>query len=466
MADIETFKQLVNQQYPQYKGLIDAYLSELGDVDYSDWTTEEMVSDFTAYAEYVIGDAFEECTCKDCDKEEENKIEESSAIGEWTDVDAANYADDFIATELQNCEDPANPSAEDVKFWLGKVLPEDDAFALEDLDKMSDDVLTRVKSILDEPILESKKLKESEAVKNTITFVYNYELKYSQWDVSDDSFRSFDDSVLFKYANSVDPDKEIEKMVAVDFEELGPEGLAQYISDKETDLQNSVESIVANFNAEKQQLFVTCTLKPGVDPEDLISYEDNVEHTVEDALKDYIDGQLSDGWGEGFEQQEIEMGTAYCVYNEDDEYDCEWFADESEAMSDCNSKNDYSESYEDDEDEVETASYDWCPVNVKATCSFWSHGSLLAKVLINGEDAVAVPVKESTELSEASQVVADEYCIQIQNLGKWYTVNWLGRPEGRPAVFNSEKEARNSNLYKRLAARELPVRITNNTDNE
>ena len=74
MADIETFKQLVNQQYPQYKDLIDAYLSELGDVDYSDWTTEEMVSDFIAYAEYVIGDAFEECTCKDCDKEEENKI--------------------------------------------------------------------------------------------------------------------------------------------------------------------------------------------------------------------------------------------------------------------------------------------------------------------------------------------------------------------------------------------------------
>lgn len=466
MADIETFKQLVNQQYPQYKGLIDAYLSELGDVDYSDWTTEEMVSDFIAYAEYVIGDAFEECTCKDCDNKEENKIEESSMTDEWTDVDAANYADDFIATELQNCEDPANPSAEDVKFWLGKVLPEDDAFALEDLDKMSGDVLTRVKSILDEPILESKKLKESEAVKNKITFVYNYELKYSQWDVSDDSFRSFDDSVLFKYVNSVDPDKEIEKMVAVDFEELGPEGLAQYISDKEVDLQNSVESIVANFNAEKQQLFVTCTLKPGVDPEDLISYEDNVEHTVEDALKDYIDSQLSDGWGEGFEQQEIEMGTAYCVYNEDDDYDCEWFADESEAMSDCNSKNDYSESYEDDGDEVETASYDWCPVNVKATCSFWSHGSLLTKVLINGEDADALPVKESTELSEASQVTADEYCIQIQNLGKWYTVNWLGRPEGRPAVFNSEKEARNSSLYKRLAARELPVRITNNTDVE
>lgn len=385
MADIETFKQLVNQQYPQYKGLIDAYLSELGDVDYSDWTTEEMVNDFTAYAEYVIGDAFEECTCKDCDKEE-NKIEESSITDEWTDVDAANYADDFIATELQNCEDPANPSAEDVKFWLGKVLPEEGVFALEDLDKMSNDVLARVKSILDEPILESKKLKESEAINNTITFVYNYELKYSQSDVSDDSFRSFDDSVLFKYINSVDPDEEIEEMVATDFEDLGPEGLAQYISDKENDLRNSVEYIVANFNAEKQQLFVTCTLKPGVDPKDIITYDGSAEYTVEDALKDYIDGQLSDGWGEGFEQQEIEMGTAYCVYNEDDDYDCEWFADEREAIDDCNSKNDYSENYESDEDEEESASYDWCPVNVKATCSFWSRGSLLAKVLINGED--------------------------------------------------------------------------------
>lgn len=386
MADIETFKQLVNQQYLQYKGLIDAYLSELGDVDYSDWTTEEMVSDFIAYAEYVIGDAFEECTCKDCDKEEENKIEESSATDEWTDVDAANYADDFIATELQNCEDPANPSAEDVKFWLGKVLPEEDVFALEDLDKMSNDVLTRVKSILDEPILESKKLKESEAVKNKITFVYNYELKYSQSDVSDDSFRSFDDSVLFKYINSVDPDEEIEEMVATDFEDLGPEGLAQYISDKEIDLQNSVESIVANFDAEKRQLFMICTLKPEVDPKDIITYDGSAEYTVEDALKDYIDDQLSDGWGEGFEQQEIEMGTAYCVYNEGDDYDCEWFADEREAMDDCNSKNDYSENYESDEDEEESASYDWCPVNVKATCSFWSRGSLLAKVLINGKD--------------------------------------------------------------------------------
>lgn len=465
MADIETFKQLVNQQYPQYKGLIDAYLSELGDVDYSDWTTEEMVNDFTAYAEYVIGDAFEECTCKDCDKEE-NKIEESGITDEWTDVDAANYADDFIATELQNCEDPANPSAEDVKFWLGKVLPEENVFALEDLDKMSNDVLVRVKSILDEPILESKKLKESEAVNNTITFVYNYELKYSQWDVSEDSFRSFDDSVLFKYINSVDPDEEIERMVAADFEELGPEGLAQYISDKEVDLRNSVEAIVGKFDTEKQQLFMICTLKPGVDPEDFISYEDNVEHTVEDALKDYIDGQLSDGWGEGFEQQEIEMGTAYCVYNEDDDYDCEWFADEREAMDDCNSKNDYSENYESDEDEEESASYDWCPVNVKATCSFWSRGSLLAKVLINGEDADALPVKESTELSEASQVTADEYCIQVQNQGKWFTVNQLGRPEGRPAVFNSEKEARKSKLYKKLTAKDRPVRITNNTDAE
>lgn len=385
MADIETFKQLVNQQYPQYKGLIDAYLSELGDVDYSDWTTEEMVNDFTAYAEYVIGDAFEECTCKDCDKEE-NKIEESSITDEWTDVDAANYADDFIATELQNCEDPANPSAEDVKFWLGKVLPEEGVFALEDLDKMSNDVLTRVKSILDEPILESKKLKESEAINNTITFVYNYELKYSQSDVSDYSFRSFDDSVLFKYINSVDPDEEIEEMVATDFEELGPEGLAQYISDKENDLRNSVEAIVGKFDAEKQQLFMICTLKPEVDPKDIITYDGSAEYTVEDALKDYIDGQLSDGWGEGFEQQEIEMGTAYCVYNEDDDYDCEWFADEREAMDDCNSKNDYSENYESDEDEEESASYDWCPVNVKATCSFWSRGSLLAKVLINGED--------------------------------------------------------------------------------
>ncbi len=371
-----------------------------------------------------------------------------------------------LYNQALNCEDPANPSAEDVKFWLGKVLPEEGVFALEDLDKMSNDVLTKVKSILDEPILESKKLKESEAINNTITFVYNYELKYSQWDVSDDSFRLFDDSVLFNYVDSVDPDEEIERMVAADFEELGPEGLAQYISDKEVDLRNSVEAIVGKFDTEKQQLFMICTLKPGVDPEDLISYEDNVEHTVEDALKDYIEGQLSDGWGEGFEQQEIEMGTAYCVYNEDDDYDCEWFADEREAMDDCRSKNDYSENYEDDEGEGENASYDWCPVNVKATCSFWSRGSLLAKVLINGEDADALPVRESTELSEASQVTADEYCIQVQNQGKWFTVNQFGRPEGRPAVFNSEKEARKSKLYKKLAAKDRPVRITNNTDEE
>lgn len=134
MADIETFKQLVTQHYPQYKGLVDAYISELGDVDYASWTTEEMLDDFVAYAEYTMGDAFNECTTEE--EKEDEKIEESIATDEWTDVDAANYADDFIATELQNCEDPANPTEEDVKFWLGKVLPEDGAFALEDLGEL------------------------------------------------------------------------------------------------------------------------------------------------------------------------------------------------------------------------------------------------------------------------------------------------------------------------------------------
>lgn len=467
MADIETFKQLVAQHYPQYKGLVDAYISELGDVDYASWTTEEMVDDFVAYAEYTMGDAFNECTATE--EKEDEKIEESAVTDEWTDVDAANYADDFIATELQNCEDPANPTEEDIKFWLGKVLPEEGAFAFEDLDKISTDVLTRVLTILEEPILESKKLKESEAAKNTITFVYNYELKYSQWDVSDNTFRSFDDSVLFKYVGSVDPDKEIERMVASEFEELGPTGLAEFIGDYEGDLQNCVESIIGRFDAKQQQLFMTCTLKPGVDPEDLIAYTDHVEHTVEEALKDYISGQLSDGWGEGFEQQEIEMGTAYCVYNENNEYDCDWFADERDAEADCEEKNESQESGYDDEDEEgyeeESDHYEWCPVNVKGYCSFWSRsGSLLAKTLINGVDADA-PVQESV-LSEASQVADDEYCIQIQVQGKWLTVNANGRPEGRPAVFKSEKEAKNSNLYKRLSVNDREIRITNNTDEE
>ncbi len=237
--------------------------------------------------------------------------------------------------------------------------------------------------------MNKRSLRESESQKNTVTFIFGYDIHYEDNNVGGKTFdQTFDDSCLYNGYGNPDPDKEVARMVEADFDEMGSTGLAQYIGDYEGELQDCVESIIGRFDVKKSHLEMKCVLKEGVDPHKEITYVNNSKKTVLEALKDYIGGQLSDGWGEGFEQQPIAVGTVYAVYSEDSDYDCEWFADERSAMSDCESKNDHSE-YEDDEDydESDYDHYDWTQDDITAYYSFWSSKfDTLRKVLINGLD--------------------------------------------------------------------------------
>lgn len=237
--------------------------------------------------------------------------------------------------------------------------------------------------------MNRRPLRESESQKNTVTFIFGYEIHYEDNNVGGRTFdQTFDDSCLYNGYSYHDPGRDVAGMVETDFEEMGPTGLAQYIGDYEGELQDCVESIVGRFDVKKSHLEMKCVLKPGVDPKKVIKYVNGSENTVIEALKSYITGQLSDGWGEGFEQQPIAVGTVYAVYNENEDYDCEWFSDERSAMSDCESKNDHSEDEDDEDyDESNYDHYDWTSDDITAYYSFWSSKfDTLRKVLINGLD--------------------------------------------------------------------------------
>lgn len=247
--------------------------------------------------------------------------------------------------------------------------------------------------VLEARIKSSKKrFSESEDKQATVTFVALPKFRYDQSDVSDKAFDySFDDTILYN-RYGFDPSKDVSRMVKTDFDEFGERGLAQYIGDYEGELKDCVESIIGRFDSKKNQLYLTCKLTPGVNPYSTIIYTNSEKESVIDALADYLDGQLSDGWGEGFEQQEVTSATIYAVYNENDDTDCEFFADERSAARDCENKN-ADNDYEDEDDEdyfdsSDQSSYDWCSVNVSVYCSFWERGrDSIVKTYINGLDA-------------------------------------------------------------------------------
>lgn len=239
-------------------------------------------------------------------------------------------------------------------------------------------------------VAESKrKMKESETNKHTITFMYEPRLHYEQYDISDRAFDyQFDDWVLYNSNYGFNPLGKVADAVETDFEELGPTGLAQYIDDYEGDLKDYVESIIGSFDPDKEILYMDCVLKEGTDPKQIIEWMDGKEKPLDEALKSYIDGQISDGWGEGFEQQEIDDADCWCAYNTDDEEDCQFYGNERDAVNEAEANTYEPEDDDPDNDDYEEpVTWDWCKVNVRVYCSFYDHSRDCYKgCLIDGVD--------------------------------------------------------------------------------
>ena len=200
---------------------------------------------------------------------------------------------------------------------------------------------------------------------SVITFVAYPRYTYQQNEISENSFeQTFDDLFLVNYLG-FDPERDIKNMVRADFDEMGPTGLAQYMGD------DRVKSIVGEFDDGK--LTITCRLAPGVSPNSIV-----------EELKDYVTGQLSDGWGEGFEQQPIECPTFYAVYNEEDDMDVEYFARWGDAENDADEKN-----AEVEEDEYsDDTHYEWVQID-DCSCyvSFWGPGTKLSTYIDNYDES-------------------------------------------------------------------------------
>lgn len=231
---------------------------------------------------------------------------------------------------------------------------------------------------------------------STIIYYISPKKRYFQNYVSESAFNeNFDDMTLYNnYSAPIQNiDKEIAERVRNDMDEMGPKGLAAYIDEKyNPELYGKVKSIQLEYkpysNNHDEGLYITSTLAAGVDPKE-----------VEPKLRSYIEGQMSDGWGEGFEQTDFEVGRVWCVYDQEDENDMEIFSNEREAVDCCEEKNRDSNSYseidpdnDEDEDEEESC-YDWTECDVYMNVSFWpgafnNHqlGGRIEKCYIDGRD--------------------------------------------------------------------------------
>lgn len=225
-------------------------------------------------------------------------------------------------------------------------------------------------------LTRNRRLRESQNT-HEIIFKYTPNVHFTQSAIDDLTFRSnFDELLLMDSSHfSYNPGKECAKMVAADNEGFGPRGLAEAIGEHD-DLFGKVANIQLSYDSHEELLVVTCTVT--VEPTDSF---------VED-LKSYIRGQLSDGWGEGFEQQPVANGTVYAIINESDDSDVEFFGSEQQAYRTCDRRNREAESYaENDDYDEDPQSYYVEQIDVEVTYSFWSRRfNNLTTTIIDGID--------------------------------------------------------------------------------
>jgi len=214
-----------------------------------------------------------------------------------------------------------------------------------------------------------RRLREAEVASTSeVIFKIAPRVTYMTDSIDNDTFNmQFNDEIVY---NDYDfnPDRKCKDIVELDNKEFGPKGLAAFEAGDE--LYDKVSGIYLDFDTKESVLLVTCKLN-------VPATEDVVK-----SLRDYVEGQMSDGWGEGFEQTPLAETTIYGVFNENDEYDTEFFSSINDAEENCEEKQNY-----EDEDYENEGSYYVDTVNVEAYYSFWDpNRDMIVDTIIDGID--------------------------------------------------------------------------------
>ena len=145
----------------------------------------------------------------------------------------------------------------------------------------------------------------------------------------------------------------------------GDDELADYIDEKyHPHAAKAVKKITMEFDKNNEQLLVAVKLNTKA-----------TDEIIKDVV-DYVNGQMSDGWGEGFEQTPVFDAQIYAVYND---YDIDLYVNERDAER-ALTRLQY-EQENDDEDDDHSSDYVMDEVNVELFYSFYKHGvKLPAKV--------------------------------------------------------------------------------------